>query len=48
MRYKAIDAHGIVNPQRLAVKSGAAFGATLYRDLILFSATECNVDNESI
>jgi hypothetical protein len=44
LRYKAIDAHGVVNPQRLAVK----FGATLYRDLILFSATERNVDNESI
>jgi hypothetical protein len=27
---------------------GAAFGATLYRDLILFGATECDVDNESI
>ena len=28
-------------------KSGAAFGATLYRDLILFGASECNADNES-
>jgi PII-like signaling protein len=25
--------------------SGAAFGATLYRDLVHFGATECNVDN---
>jgi len=27
--------------------SGAAFGATLYRDLVLFGASECDVDNES-
>jgi hypothetical protein len=36
------------SPQGLSAKSGAAFGATLYRDLILFGATECDVDNESI
>jgi hypothetical protein len=28
--------------------SGAAFGATLYRDLVLFGATVCDVDNTSI
>lgn len=47
MRYESRDAHRIVNPQSLGAKSGAAFGATWYRDLVLFGASECNVDNES-
>jgi hypothetical protein len=25
--------------------TGAAFGATLYRDLVLFGAAKCDVDN---
>ena len=28
-------------------KSGAAFGAALFRDFVLCGATECNVDNAS-
>ena len=28
-----------------STKSGAAFGATLYRDLVLFGAVECDVNN---
>jgi hypothetical protein len=32
---------------RLELKSGAAFGATLYRVLVLFCATWCDVDIES-
>ena len=47
MRYESRDAHRIVNPQSLGAKSGAAIGATWYRDLVLFCASECNVDNES-
>jgi hypothetical protein len=47
MRYKSLETHRIVNPQRLGTKSGAAYGATLYGDLVLFGSSECNVDNES-
>jgi hypothetical protein len=36
-----------VNPLRLCLIPGAAFGATLYRALVLFGATGCYVDNES-
>jgi hypothetical protein len=47
MRSESRDAHRIVNPQSLGAKAGAAFGATLYRDLVLLGASECQVDNES-
>ena len=35
------------NPLGLRTKSGAAFGATLYCNLVLFGATKCDVDNRS-
>jgi hypothetical protein len=47
MRYKSLHLHRIINPQHLGAKSGAAFGATLYRDFVLSGATECHVDNAS-
>jgi hypothetical protein len=31
--------------KRLLKNSGAAFGAALYRDLVHFGATVCDVDN---
>ena len=34
--------------KHLRKRSGAAFGATLYRDLVLFGATGCDVDNMSM
>ena len=34
--------------KHLRKRSGAAFGATLYRDLVLFGATVCDVDNVSM
>jgi hypothetical protein len=34
--------------KHLREESGAAFGATLYRDFVLFGATECNVENSYI
>jgi hypothetical protein len=33
--------------QGLRRKSGAAFGATLFRYFVLFGAAGCNVDNKS-
>jgi hypothetical protein len=38
--------HRIANAPGLRTKS-AAFGATLYCDLVLFGATKCDVDNRS-
>jgi hypothetical protein len=37
--YALVDAHRIIDPQRLRAKSGAAFGATLYCNFVLFCAT---------
>jgi len=34
--------------KHLLKNSGAAFGATLYRDLVHFGATQCDVDNTSM
>ena len=34
--------------KHLRKQSGAAFGAALYRDLVLFGATGCDVDNRSM
>jgi hypothetical protein len=34
--------------KHLLKNSGAAFGATLYRDLVPFCATGCDVDNMSM
>jgi hypothetical protein len=42
----SLDGHRTLNPQSLDGNSGAAFGATLYRDLVLFGATRCAVDND--
>ena len=38
-----LNVYRIINPQRPGAKSGAAFGATLYRNFVLSCPTVCDV-----